>query len=331
MSKLLTISIAAYNISYFFDKLILSVLSCKRQNEIELLIVNDGSTDDTAQKAEEYEKKYPDVVRLITKQNGGHGSTINTGIEQATGKYFKAVDGDDWIDTENLDSMLANLSHIETDGIISDYWECHEEKLPLRKKVCNLPEKTVIDLNATDIKMTYVCYHAWFFKTSLLKKMPNRLHEHCFYVDTEYVMFPIPDVSTVLYVPAPIYCYRIGYNEQSVSNVSRIKHFDNCLTVFDSITDFYQQKYNALSIAKKAYFDEGIRGIFSFTFKSASFFPLSDDVIIHIRYILGKMKKTSKRQFYKTICKNKAMMMMYFSGGRLAPIIWKHWAKQNSQ
>ena len=106
MPKILTVTIPAYNVEKYMDEVLPTFLEESILNKIEILIVNDGSKDGTSKKGKQYEQQYPAVIRLIDKENGGHGSTINKGIELATGKYFKVVDGDDWVDTHALIQML---------------------------------------------------------------------------------------------------------------------------------------------------------------------------------------------------------------------------------
>ena len=101
MGKILSITIPSYNVEKYIDKCVQSMLVDSILDDIEILIVNDGSKDSTPEIAKGYVEKYPQTVRLIDKENGGHGSTINAGIREATGKYFKVVDGDDWLNTEN--------------------------------------------------------------------------------------------------------------------------------------------------------------------------------------------------------------------------------------
>ena len=91
MEKLLTFSIAAYNVEKYLTKLITSIAEAGHLPEMEILVINDGSKDGTAKLTKEYESEYPDLVRLVDKENGGHGSTINRGIIEATGKYFDLV------------------------------------------------------------------------------------------------------------------------------------------------------------------------------------------------------------------------------------------------
>ena len=95
MQKLLTISVAAYKVERYLPETLDSFLIPSVREQLEVLIINDGSGEAISEIAREYEKKYPQIFRLIEKENGGHGSTVNRGIEEAQGKYFKTVDGDD--------------------------------------------------------------------------------------------------------------------------------------------------------------------------------------------------------------------------------------------
>ena len=121
MNKLLTISIAAYNVEMYIEKLLDSIIDSGKLDEIEVLVVNDGSKDKTVEITNKYVKRYPNSIYLINKPNGGHGSTINTGIKNAHGKYFKAIDGDDWIDSTNLAKLIENMKKTNSDLILCNH------------------------------------------------------------------------------------------------------------------------------------------------------------------------------------------------------------------
>ena len=121
MSKIFTVTIPAYNVEKYLDEILPTYLDERLLDDIKLLIVNDGSKDSTAEIGRRYEEKYPNTVRLINKENGGHGSTINTGIKEASGKYFKVIDGDDWVDTEELVKFIAYLKNADTDIILTPF------------------------------------------------------------------------------------------------------------------------------------------------------------------------------------------------------------------
>ena len=122
MSKpILTIAIPAYNVAPYIEQTVSSLVSSKYQNHIEIIIVNDGSSDSTAEVIEKIAKKHS-CVKIINKTNGGHGSSINAGLENAAGKYFRLLDGDDWFDTNEFDQFIEKLLSENADLVLTDYF-----------------------------------------------------------------------------------------------------------------------------------------------------------------------------------------------------------------
>ena len=121
MEKILTITVPAYNVERFLDQTLASFADERVLDLLEVLIVDDGSKDHTAEITKRYEEKYPQTFRLISKENGGHGSTINRGIREAAGRYFKVVDGDDWVDTDGLCELVRRLRTCSTDYVFTNY------------------------------------------------------------------------------------------------------------------------------------------------------------------------------------------------------------------
>ena len=122
MEKILTITVPAYNVEKFLEKTLDSSLVKEILDEIEVLVVDDGSGDGTAAIGRKYQERYPGSFRLISKENGGHGSTINRGIQEARGKYFKLVDGDDWVDNSGLRELNRRLRTCEADYVFTNYY-----------------------------------------------------------------------------------------------------------------------------------------------------------------------------------------------------------------
>ena len=127
MEQILTVSIAAYNVEKYIKQTLDSLAIEKLSGKMEVLIVDDGSKDQTAAIAKQYEEAYPDIFRVISKKNGGYGSTINASIEYAQGKYFKQLDGDDWFEKENMESFINYLSDIDADYVLTDYRKVYED------------------------------------------------------------------------------------------------------------------------------------------------------------------------------------------------------------
>ena len=105
--KYISFAIPCYNSAAYMDRAVESIL--KGGEDVEIIIVNDGSKDDTSKIAHEYEEKYPTIVRAVDKENGGHGDAVNAGLDHAEGKYFKVVDSDDWVDEEAYKQILKKL------------------------------------------------------------------------------------------------------------------------------------------------------------------------------------------------------------------------------
>lgn len=216
---------------------------------LEILIIDDGSRDQTGAIADQYAERYPTVVRVIHKENGGHGSGINCGIQNALGRYMKVVDADDWVDPEALDHLIAALKNCRDDVLVSGfYWRFdngsgEESSFP---KKAEIPEpfsgvKYGISYEFDGIAdQIYMKMHGITWKTEILRKMPLSIDEHCYYVDAEYILYPIPWVKTVSFIPDFVYQYRIGREGQSVSPEKMIRNKENYDRVMESLLSFYR-------------------------------------------------------------------------------------------
>ena len=133
MDKILSVSVAAYNVEKFIKQNLDSFTNSEVKEKIEVLVTDDGSKDNTPQIVKEYEQKYPGVVRLIQQPNAGPGSTINSGLKNATGKYFRMVDGDDWVKTENLKLYIDYLENSEADMVVTNYYTYNDSNGDIEK------------------------------------------------------------------------------------------------------------------------------------------------------------------------------------------------------
>ena len=105
--KCLTVTVPCYNSESYLERCVESLL--KERDGLEIILVDDGSTDRTGQLADQYARVYPDVVRVVHKKNGGHGSGVNAGLMLANGIYFKVVDSDDWLDEAAFHKLMSVL------------------------------------------------------------------------------------------------------------------------------------------------------------------------------------------------------------------------------
>ena len=235
--KLLTFAIPCYNSEAYMEKCIDSILI--GGEDVEILIVDDGSKDRTAEIADEYEKKYPTICRAIHQENGGHGEAVNAGIRNATGLYFKVVDSDDWVDPDAYMKILDKLREIvarnETlDMFLANY--VYEKEGAKHKKVMRqlgFPQDTIFTWN--DIKHFYkghyILMHSVIYRTKLLKDCGLELPKHTFYVDNIYVYKPLPHVRTMYYMDVDFYRYFIGRDDQSVNEKVMIGRIDQQIKV----------------------------------------------------------------------------------------------------
>ena len=261
MKKTLSIVVPAYNVEKYLAKCLDSMVVKEILADIEVLIINDGSKDQTAVIAQGYCDKYPETFYLYNKENGGHGSGINYGIKYATGKYFKVVDGDDWLNTENLVDFTKLLKEHEEDIIASDFL-CIQDGTEnvLGKKYATMNGEQYGKIQSLDkgevqevIKM-----HSLTIRTELLQKNQITIDEHCFYVDMEYIAYPIPYADTVYYDNHFIYMYRLGRNGQSMDIKSMQRNRNQHMHVLNQLLKFYEALPKEISISKKRYIEKTI-------------------------------------------------------------------------
>lgn len=232
--KVLTISIASYNCDTTLEKCLDSMVNANCIDDLEIIVVNDGSKDHTLEIANAYARKYPKSVTVVDKENGGHGSTINTSIVRATGKYFKIVDSDDWVETENLDKLVGQLKLIDDDVIVNSYVEVDYNNgfKIIRKASNNIENDSVFEIEKLDDQgIDFFHMHMLTFATRLVKKLGPVIDENCFYVDLEYIDFLLNLVSTIRFFDYPIYNYLLGDVNQSVSVSNMLKRYKQHETV----------------------------------------------------------------------------------------------------
>ena len=258
--KLLTIAIPCYNSEAYMDKAIESLLP--GGEDVEIIIVNDGSKDRTAEIGQEYADKYPTIVRLINKENGGHGSAVNTGIAEASGLFFKVVDSDDWVKESAYQQILEKLRELSgaektLDMMISNF--VYEKVGAERKKVMAyhyaLPRNKMFGWE--DVrhfhKGQYILMHSVIFRTKLLRECKLVLPEHTFYVDNIFVFQPLPSVKNMYYLDVNFYRYFIGRDDQSVNEKVMISRIDQQIRVNKIMIDYFAKIHKNIQSNKKLY------------------------------------------------------------------------------
>ena len=243
--KLLTFTIPCYNSQDYMRHCIESILP--GGEDVEILIVDDGSKDDTAAIADEYAEKYPTIVKAIHQENGGHGEAVNAGIRNATGLYFKVVDSDDWVDWNAYQAILAKLREIAggsvaLDMLLANY--VYEKEGAKHKRVMRqtgFPKDQIFTWSDVRhfYKGHYILMHSVIYRTKLLRECGLELPKHTFYVDNIYVYKPLPHVRTMYYMDVDFYRYFIGREDQSVNEKVMISRIDQQIRVNKIMVDAF--------------------------------------------------------------------------------------------
>jgi len=243
--KYITFAVPCFNSEAYMEHCIETLLHGKE--DVEILLIDDGSTDCTAQIADEYEAKYPTIIKAIHKKNGGHGSGVNKGLELATGLYYKVVDSDDWIDEKSLEILLKTIKTFQKKDTLVDMFvvnyvyekgENGQKEIHYKK---TLPENKIFGWNEVGHFKAdaYLLMHAVIYRTDFLKKTGLKLPEHTFYVDNIFVYYPLPKVKTMFYLNIPFYRYYIGREDQSVNESVMIRRIDQQIFVTKTMIDFF--------------------------------------------------------------------------------------------
>ena len=244
--KYITFAIPCYNSEAYMEKAINSILPAG--DDVEILIINDGSTDKTKKIGKHYAEKFPSIVKVINKENGGHGDAVNSGLSHASGKYFKVVDSDDWVDEDALIKLLDVIKGFvregsEVDMIVSNY--VYEKAGMEHKKIIHyrnvLPQNEIFrwdDIGSFHLDQ-YILMHSVMYRTEMLKLCQLKLPKHTFYVDNIYVYYPLPHVRLLYYLDVDFYRYFIGRDDQSVNEKIMISRVDQQIYVTKSMISMY--------------------------------------------------------------------------------------------
>ena len=217
--------------------------------EVEVIIVNDGNKDDTGKIADEYEKKYPTIVKAIQKENGGHGSGVMAGIRNATGMFFKVVDSDDWVETKDVLDMLDLIKRHEAqeanvDLYITNYVYEHaadNSQYVMHYRKCLPPEQIFAWEEMKRVKLeTVFLMHSLLYRTSKLRESKMELPNHTFYVDDIYAYQPLPFMKKIFYHDIDLYHYFIGRADQSVNYGTMCKRYEQQMRVFKIMFTAYK-------------------------------------------------------------------------------------------
>lgn len=310
--KLISFIVPCYNSESYMERCINTLL--KGKEDVEIIIVNDGSIDKTKKIAEGYKKRYPKIIKTIHKTNGGHGSAVNIGLQKASGKYFKVVDSDDWLDEEALIRLLSKIKKLEEDQKEIDLFVCnyvYDHLYDGYKKTMNyrniFHEEQITNFEETASFKTsqYLIMHALIYKTDILKQMKLKLPEHTFYVDNLVAILPLKYVKTIYYMDLDLYHYFIGREDQSVNEQVMMKRIDQQITVTKLIIDGIDIKeLDEISLKLKKYIIKFISMMV--TICNVYLLMINDDVSLKKRDELWKYIRNKDIKLYRELKKNLA-------------------------
>lgn len=262
----LSIIIPAFNVEIYLNKCLKSLTDEFVLNDIEVIIIDDGSSDNTSKIALEYVHKFSKNFRLVQKENGGHGSVINLGVALANGRYFKILDADDWL--INLKKFVEILKKTQADVVITGYQSIHKNgKILEFSSKCKIENQEVglSQLLSVYHEISSCCsFHGITYKTQTYLESGTKLTENIFYDDQEFSCVPFKNVKTIKIAPIYFYQYAIGNENQSVSYKNQVKYINNiekvCFSIINHMNsceltqetkEFYMRK---LSVVVVSYF-----------------------------------------------------------------------------
>lgn len=260
MGKLLSVIIPTYNMETYLPRCLGSFVSIKKElDDLQIIVVNDGSKDASSKIAHEYEAKYPNAIVVIDKENGNYGSCVNVGLKYVQGKYVKVVDADDWVDSKELEKLLVQLQYCDSDMVVTPYQKVYENSDEIQR--CPLPlnfderEQDINDFFSTDY-FSFLPMHMISYKTSILRTINYQQTEGISYTDSEWIFKPIFHVKTVQMVDADVYRYLLGREGQTMDPKVILRSLNQELIVLKSQLEYRKNNIrNIVSTNVKKYVD----------------------------------------------------------------------------
>lgn len=257
MEKLLTVIVPVYNTEKFLPHCLDTLIVPKYLEQLEVLVVIDGSPDNSVKVAKEYQTKYPNTFIVVEKENGGHGSALNKGLELATGKYFRMLDSDDWFDEINFEKYLDRLSSATEDLVMThvmfEYVFENRKELWIDK---DFAPRYVAYTDLSVLKKLPINFFAMArctYRTSLLKKHNLFFLEHRSFEDSIMHVFPLLFIKSFVFYDLVIYHYFLGRPGQSVTQKISLKQCNDWRALIEQTVDFYLRNVDEFDAEKKSF------------------------------------------------------------------------------
>ena len=245
MEKILSICVPSYNMEQYLARNIESFLVEECIDKIEVIVVNDGSTDNTLMIANEFNEKYPEAIVVIDKKNGHYGSCVNAALKIATGKYFRIVDADDFVDGDGLKKLVTDMENLDVDCFYTQFTQICDGNFSLVDTECiDLPYNEEICIGKVKLPNGIFHMHCLSYRTQLLRDMDYRQSEGICYTDLEFVYYPLMECKTIYLEDFPLYCYLLGREGQSVDIKSRKNNYSHFQRIYERLTYHYQTSHD---------------------------------------------------------------------------------------
>ncbi|MBR6104155.1 MAG: glycosyltransferase family 2 protein [Paludibacteraceae bacterium] len=255
MDKILSIIIATYNMEGLLSRCLESLLLSSEFHKLyEVIVVNDGSTDNSSKVGHQFADSYPDVFRVIDKTNGNYGSCINVGLSEAKGKYIKILDADDWFDTSEFQNLLTYLNcNEDVDLVITNYTKVLKDGTSVVDvKGSYLEYNKVYDESVMGIgRFKYMAMHAITYNKRVFKGLDYKQTEGVSYTDQEWILYPMENIHSIVYLNFNVYQYLLDRVGQTMDE----KQFQKSIGHFSPIIQKMLEKFNSINTLSSPFVD----------------------------------------------------------------------------
>ena len=230
--KILSIIVPTYNMEKYLGQCLGSVTESACIDKLDVIVVNDGSSDSSSDIAHSFAARFPGSVSVIDKENGHYGSCVNAGLAASRGRYVKVLDADDYVDSQMLHELVSLLSCSDKDLVICQYVDRYETgKSCVKQGLDAKPGESYNPGELLSILKRPPFHAAVFYKLEVLQSMGYRQLTNCLYTDLMWTVIPLGRIRSAVYYSLPVYQYRLGRPGQSVSPDVRMKYLRDELKV----------------------------------------------------------------------------------------------------
>ncbi len=325
MSKLLSICIPSYNMEQYLHRCVDSMLVDEVLEQLEIIIVNDGSKDSTLAIANDYKQRYPQSVVVIDKPNGHYGSCINASLKIATGKYFRIVDADDWVDSQALVTLVHTLETLDVDCVCTRYAICWEGNDNVEIQTFEAPFNTTLDLNQFILPNKCFHMHCLTYSTILLKRIGYVQTEGVCYTDLEYVYVPLSCARNIFFIDITLYQYLLGRDGQTVDGRELINNNSHYIKVLESLERVRKLNlpFNVNEPSICSFVMSNVVEVASMIYISNYDYDLAKEKLF--RRVIADMNRSDLLKFSDLWSKNRIaiLKLWYYSGTKLSKYIIK--------